>query len=86
MEAASCWFGEVEGGLEPGAEGLLHLVELGFGAGGDALEEVFGAFDEDALLGFGGLFEEASRTSAGENSSWSPERKSLGWVQVARKP
>ncbi len=37
---------------------MLHPVELGFGAGGDALEEVFGALDEDALLGFGGLFEE----------------------------
>ncbi len=65
---------------------MLHPVELGFGAGGDALEEVVGAFDEDALFGFGGEFEEAVEDVGGENSSWSPEMKSLGWVQVARKP
>ena len=50
---------KAEGGGEPAGESLLHLGELGFGAGGDALEEVISALDPGALLGFRCEFEEA---------------------------
>ncbi len=50
--------GEGEGFGQPGGEGLLHLGEFGLGAGGDALEEVVGAGDDDAVFGFGGEEEE----------------------------
>lgn len=50
--------GQVEGFGDPGAEVELHLVELGGGAGGDALEEVLGARDDDGADGRRGLLED----------------------------
>ena len=43
----------MELGAEPGVDLVAHEVELGAGGGGDALEEVLGAFDPDHALGFG---------------------------------
>jgi len=43
---------------DPVAQVRLHLVELGRGAGGDALEEVVGAGDHDALAGWGRSLED----------------------------
>lgn len=45
---------QVEGLGKPVANVRLELVEFGFGAGRDALEEVLGAGDHDALEGCGG--------------------------------
>ena len=45
--------------VEPVYECCLHLGELGFGAGGDALKEVVGAFYDCALFGLGSYFQEA---------------------------
>ncbi len=42
-----------EGVREPGAEVVLHLVELRGGVAWDALEEVVGAWDGDGLFGWG---------------------------------
>ena len=49
----------MEFGAEPGVDLVAHDVELGGGGGGDALEEVLGAFDPDHAFGFGRVGEDS---------------------------
>ena len=63
----------------------MHLVELGGGAGGDALEEVFGTKDDDGLRWGRGLLEDFGEQGGGAELVFVAGEKELGGGAVGEE-